>query len=323
MPRTAVTLTAKNTQLISIITPMYNEEDNIVPFYKAISKVLAKLPYRFEILFVDDGSKDASAQKVLELPKSAHDIRLISLARNFGKEIATTAGIHEAKGDAAIILDSDLQHPIDKIPTFIKEWEKGNDVVIGVRENTGHNNKIKKLGSDTFYKIMNRMSRTNIIPHSTDYRLIDRQVIDAFVQFTERERITRGLIDWLGFERSVVYFTPNEREFGTPSYTFAKLVKLAMTSFTAHSLFPLKLAGYLGLIFIVFFGGLGFVVFVEMYMMGDPAGLAISGTALLAILLLFAIGILLSCLGLIALYVATIHGEVTNRPLYVIRNRRK
>ena len=314
---------ANNPQLISIITPMYNEEDNVVPFFKAITKVLDTLPYSFEILFVDDGSKDTSAKKVDGLKSKKHTVRLISLARNFGKEIATTAGIHEAKGEAAIILDSDLQHPIDRIPDFIKEWEQGNDVVIGVREDAGHSNGLKKLGSNTFYKIMNHISHTNIIPHSTDYRLIDRQVIDAFVQFTERERITRGLIDWLGFERSVVYFTPNEREFGTPSYTFYKLARLAMTSFTAHSLLPLKIAGYLGVVFIVFFGALGILVYVENYIMGDPMGLAISGTAMLAILLLFAIGIMLSCLGLIALYVATIHGEVTNRPLYVIRRRRK
>ncbi len=309
-------------KVLSIITPMYNEEGSIRPFFKAITKEIDKLPYNFEIIFIDDGSTDGSVAKVEKLKHASHSIVLIRLARNFGKEIATTAGIHEAKGEAAIILDSDLQHPVEKISEFIKAWEAGADVVIGVRDEDGHRSTLKKAGSKAFYKIMNRMSSTEIIPHSTDFRMIDRQVIDAFSRFTERDRITRGLIDWLGFERAIVYFTPNEREFGSPSYTFKKLVHLATTSFTAHSLAPLKFAGYLGVIMTLSFGILGVVVWFEKYILGDPMSWNISGTAMLAILLLFAIGIILICLGLIALYIATIHGEVTNRPLYVVKRKR-
>lgn len=302
---------------------MYNEAENVAPFFKAISKVLDTLPYAFEILFIDDGSTDDSNANARKLSKKKYTVRVLTLARNFGKEIATTAGIHAAEGEAAIILDSDLQHPVERIPEFIAKWESGSDVIIGVRDTQGHKNRIKSMGSEAFYKIMRKISDTNILPHSTDFRLIDRQVIDAFNTFTERERITRGLIDWLGFRRDVVYFEPNEREFGVPSYSFAKLVKLATSSFTTHSLFPLRLAGYVGAIFMLFFGILGILTYVESYLMNDPWGLSISGTAMLAILLLFAIGIILASLGLIALYVANIHGEVTNRPLYVIRKDRE
>ena len=302
---------------------MYNEEESIGPFFKKLSKALSSLPYAFEVIFIDDGSADDSIKQAKKLRSKNHIVRVIALARNFGKEIATTAGINHAEGQAAVIIDSDLQHPVEKIKEFIAKWESGADVVIGVRDEQGHKSGIKTLGSKTFYKIMSFISDTEIIPHSTDFRLIDRQVIDEFNRFTERERITRGLIDWLGFQRDVVYFKPNEREFGKPTYNFFKLMKLATNSFRAHSLMPLKLAGYIGTIFILFFGAMGLALYVEMYLMDDPMGLAISGTALLAILLLFAIGIILSSLGLIALYIANIHGEVTNRPLYVVRKERR
>ena len=316
---------------------MYNEEENVAPFFASTTKVLNKLNhsssrnhYKFNIIFVDDGCRDKSCDEVEKLIATPNGkkfgISLIRLARNFGKEIATSAGIHEAHelgSDAAMIMDSDLQHPPELIPEFISRWEAGADVVIGVTDDTGHNNFFKKLGSDSYYRIMSRISSIEMIPHSTDFRIIDQQVIDAFTRFTERERITRGLIDWLGFDREVLYFTPNEREHGVPTYTYVKLFRLAMSSFTSHSLLPLRIAGYLGLAFMISFGLLGIVTYSEMYIFRDPMDWAISGSALLGILMLFTIGIVLGCMGLVALYVETIHGEVVNRPLYVRRKDRR
>jgi len=310
--------------LISVVVPMLNEADNIKHFYQALTKTIKPTKYTYELLFIDDGSTDSTRQVVAELKNSKQlRVELIQLSRNFGKEIATTAGLHAAKGEAALILDADLQHPINKIPDFIAKWEEGNDVVIGVRSQSAHSGSIKRLGSVFFYKIMNRIGDIDLIPHSTDYRMIDRQVIDAFNAFTEKDRITRGLIDWLGFERTVIPFVPEERQHGAPSYTVRRLMKLAMLSFTGHSLMPLRLAGYLGIVFMLFFGALGIAVYVENYIFNDPLGLAVSGTAMLGILLLFAIGIVLSSLGLMSLYIATIHGEVTNRPLYIVKRDRK
>lgn len=310
-------------KLISIVTPVYNEAENLPLFYDAVSKIAKDGNFTFEVIFVDDGSSDDSISVIESLKTNKQStVRLIELSRNFGKEIATTAGIEIAKGDAVIILDSDLQHPIDVIPDFIAEWERGTEVVIGVRTTHAHYNKIKKLGSELYYKLMNMMSETKIVPHSTDFRLLDRAVVDAFSTFTERQRITRGLIDWLGFKRGFVYFEANERLHGQPSYTLMKLTKLALNSFTSHSLFPLRFAGYLGAAFMFIFGILGVLVYIEMYILHDPMGLAISGSAMLAIVLLFAVGIILFCLGLIALYIANIHGEVINRPLYVVRRNK-
>ncbi len=309
--------------VISVVTPVYNEAENVLLFFHELAKMARTVSYRFELIFVDDGSSDNSVAVIESLADEVKDnknigIQLIQLSRNFGKEIATTAGIEASRGDAVIILDADLQHPIDTIPTFIEEWEKGYEVVIGVRNTDGHGNPIKKLGSEVFYKIMNRISETKIVPHSTDFRLLDRKVVVAFRKFTERQRITRGLIDWLGFKRGYVRFETRERAHGQPSYSTKKLVKLALNSVTTHSLFPLRLAGYVGTIFMVFFGLAGLFTYIEVYLMADPWGLKITGTALLGMLVLFAIGIVLSSLGLIALYIANIHGEVANRPLYVV-----
>ncbi len=315
----------KERKLISIITPVFNEAENVPYFFNEILKVIKPLNYKFEIIFIDDGSTDSSVANIhgLHTAQKNVEVKLVQLARNFGKEIATTAGLHAVRGLATIIIDSDMQHPVEKIPEFLQKWEAGADVVIGVRKIHAHDNKIKKVGSVLFYKIMSRISDTIIVPHSTDYRLIDRQIVEAFSKFTEHSRMTRGLIDWLGFERDVVEFTASKRKFGEASYGFRKLLTLAINGFTTHSLFPLKLAGYLGTALFVSFGILGIVTYVESYLLNDPLGWAVSGTAMLAILMLFSIGIVLACQGLVAIYIANIHNEVMNRPLYVVKKSRK
>jgi polyisoprenyl-phosphate glycosyltransferase len=311
-----------NKKNISIITPVYNEEKNVPLFYEEVEKVVKNLPYNFEIIFVDDGSRDNSVKAIKAIKEKTTKINLVQLSRNFGKEIATTAGICECKSHAAIIIDSDLQHPIELIPEFIKRWEDGYDIVVGVRTVGAHANKIKEWGSKLFYKILNEISETHIVPHTTDYRLIDKQVINEFKKFTERKRITRGLIDWLGFSRDFLYFEAKERIHGAPSYTVKKLIVLAINSFTSHSLFPLRFAGYLGVFILVTSGISGFIIFVNRYLLNDAMGWKITGTAMLAVLLVFLIGIVLACLGLIAMYIATIHAEVINRPLFVLKRDR-
>jgi dolichol-phosphate mannosyltransferase len=313
----------KRERIISIITPLYNEEDNVFLFYENVKKILKKVPYKAEIIFVDDGSHDETAKKVAKLRSKVISCQLVRFSRNFGKEAAVSAGLEHANGDAAIIIDSDLQHPVEKIPEFIKKWEEGADVVVGVRTEHGHENILKKLGSNIFYKLINRVSETEITPHATDYRLVNREVIDQFNSFTEHNRITRGLIDWLGFDRAFVHFKANNRQFGEASYTFDKLVKLAVSTFISHSFFPLRLAGYLGVLIILFSGTLGLFVLVEDIIMKDPWNLQISGVAMLALVILFLVGIILSCLGLFGLYVASIHDEVSNRPVYIIRKDNK
>jgi dolichol-phosphate mannosyltransferase len=238
---------------------MYNEADNVLGIYNAVKKATQKLAYKFEYLFVNDGSSDQTAEHLQNIAKSDSRVVPIELARNFGKEIALTAGLHASKGDAAIMLDADLQHPPSHIPEFIRKWEKGADVVVGVRK-TYKTSLYKRMMSRLFYSSINKISDIDIIPHATDFRLVDRQVIGAFNQFTERNRITRGLFDWLGYRRDFVYFVADERQHGKASYGFSKLVRLGIDSFVGHTLLPLRLAGYIGFFIMVISLPLGLFV---------------------------------------------------------------
>jgi glycosyltransferase involved in cell wall biosynthesis len=304
-------------QTISIIIPMYNEAPNLHPLYRELAAAIERLKgYRFEIIFIDDGSKDESAIIARRLARHDRRLRVLELSRNFGKEPAMTAGLHAARGDAALIMDADLQMPPRLMGKFIQKWEAGSEVVIGVfaRRKTS---RVHAFGSKWFYRIMQAISQTEIIPHATDYRLIDRKVINEYNRLTEHDRITRGLIDWLGFKRSVIQFEQRPRLKGEPSYTFSKLVSLAMNSFTAHSMVPLKLAGYVGAFILVLSIPAGILMFMDKIMYHA----AIRGTAFLAILLVALVGMMMACLGLISLYIAHIHAETTNRPLFIVRRQ--
>lgn len=304
---------------ISIVVPVYNESKNLPLLYDALKQHIAELPYKFELIFVDDGSKDASADVVRGLLRRDSRIRFVELSRNFGKEAATSAGLHRAKGDAALMIDADMQMPPSLIGQFVKQWEDGAEIVVGVF--SGRNMSwLRRTGAKIFYKIMGRIAHTKIKPHATDYRLLDRKVIDVFAELSEQNRITRGLIDWLGFRRSYIYFKQLPREHGAPSYSMKKLFDLAINSFITYSMFPLKFAGFLGVAILFISMPLGIFLFTERYIMNDPWNWGINGTTMLAVLILFLIGVVLACLGLMSLYIGHIHSEVKGRPLYVVRN---
>jgi dolichol-phosphate mannosyltransferase len=308
--------------LISIIIPIYNEADNIPQFFTALAKILNGLErYDWEMIYVDDGSSDTS---VAELHKIASEqVQIIEFSRNFGKEAALSAGLKQAKGDAAIMIDSDFQHPMELIPEFIAKWEAGADVVVGIRKTNKKAGLVKRAGSFIFYKIMRQISQVEIIRNETDYRLISREVIKAFNKLSESNRMTRALIDWLGFKRDYIYFCANERTNGQAGYNIFKLFGLAVNSFVSLSLLPLKLAGYLGLLIVFTVGPFGLYLLMGKYIFDWAYASSFSGPAQLAFLITFLVGIMLSSLGLIALYIAHIHNEVLNRPLYVIRERKE
>ncbi len=216
-------------------------------------------------------------------------------------------------------MDADLQHPPELLPQFVREWEHGADIVVGVKKYSDKESWFKRVSSGTFYMLLGKVSTTKITPHASDFRLINRKVIDTFKTFTERNRITRGLIDWTGFDRRYVYFEAPPRLNGEATYSYRKLFGLAMNSFTAHSMMPLKMASWLGWIILIVSALLGLFTVTEKFILGDPMKLDITGTALLAIMLLFLVGVVLICLGFVALYIARIYDEVINRPLYIIK----
>lgn len=308
---------------LTLVIPVFNEERNLRALVQAIQGVMQTCEsYEWSILFVDDGSSDSSIAEIERISRDVANIGYIELSRNFGKEVATTAGLHEATSDAVILMDADLQHPPERIPEFIRKWEEGADIVVGVRDRNQGEGFIKHFGSKLYYQLMGFLSETVLVPGETDFRLIDRKVIDAFKQFTERNRMTRALLNWLGFKRAEVIFTANARHDGKAGYSPAKLTRLALASFISHSLFPLKFAGYLGVLIMLGSGLTGLFIFYVKYIAHDPWQFNFSGPASLAVVNTFLVGLVLACLGLVALYIGTIHAEVANRPLYIIRTKK-
>lgn len=311
-------------QLISLVIPVYNEENNLRPLQAEIHRVTSKLPFDFEVIFVDDGSKDDSVAILDELAEKFNNIRIIQFARNFGKEAAVTAGLHATKGEAAIIMDADMQMPPKHMGEFLKKWEEGAEVVVGVFASRDMAF-VRRTGAKIFYKIMDVIghSKVKITPHATDYRLLDREVVDIFNSFTERNRITRGLIDWVGFDRSYVHFKQAPRLHGKPTYRFKDLISLAINSFTSYSLVPLKLAGYLGIFILAISIPLGIGLYLMRFAFDNPWDWNITATTFLAVLILGLIGIVLACLGLISLYIGNMQAESLGRPLYIARKNVK
>lgn len=307
----------KKSTLLSVIVPCYNEELNINSFYKSLVRVLDKLPLSYELIYVNDGSQDRTLEKLHRLSAKSKDVRVLNLSRNFGKEVATTAGIRYARGNALVMIDADGQHPAELIPKFVKKWQQGAQVVIGVREGNQKEGFVKKYGSKLFYKLLNKLARTPMVPGSTDYRLIDRAVQAEFILLSERNRNTRGLIDWLGFRQEYVTFQANPRLAGGASYSFSKLLHLALNSFVSLSLKPLYFSFYMGLVILPLSVLLALFSITEM-LVGDPLNLHITGTAYLVMLALFLLGMVLISQGITALYLSHIHTETQNRPLYIV-----
>ena len=309
----------KRRKLLSIIVPIYNESANVKPLHKAVTEQLKKLNYEYELLFVDDGSRDDSLKRLARLAKADPHVRVLEFARNFGKESAVTAGLHAAAGDAVLLMDADLQHPPDHLSEFVEKWERGSDVVVGIRSYSDDEGWFKRKSSALFYGLFGIVSDTNITPHATDFRLLDRSVVNTYNEFSEHNRITRGLIDWLGFRRSYIHFEAPPRMHGEANYSVRKLFKLALDTFTAHSMLPLKVAGWLGIFILLISAPLGLFMAYDKYVYAGVSMFNFTGTAMLAVILLFLVGIVLASLGLISMYVARIYDEVMGRPLYIVR----
>lgn len=311
-------MSKENEPTLSVVVPMFNEAEGIEKFYNQLIDQLSGLNLSYEVIFCNDGSRDDTSSIVKKLIKDKTNIKLLTLTTNFGKENALTAGIFASRGQAILMIDADGQHPIELIPKFIEQWQDGSKVVIGVRQSNHKAGLFKLGGSKIFYWLINLMGGKELVPRSTDFRLIDRQVQRAFMTMPERDRITRGLIDWLGFKASYIYFSANPRIYGKATQNPKKLIKLATSSFVSLSPTPLYLFSYLGATITFLSALLGVTVIIEQLILGDPLHWKFTGTAMLSILLVFFVGLVLISQGIMSLYISHIHSQTMQRPLYVI-----
>jgi polyisoprenyl-phosphate glycosyltransferase len=309
--------------LVTLVIPVHNEVGNLEWHHSKIIDFFTKNDVKRELIYVDDGSTDGSLDIIKQFSAKDASTKYISLSRNFGKEAATSAGIKLSAGDVVVMIDADGQHPVELIDRFLEEWHNGYDVVIGVRKYNQNEGFVKRYGSKLYNMILSSITSSDTVSGSTDFRLIDRKVADEFNALTEHNRITRGLIDWLGFKRTHVDFVSAARHSGKAAYSFGKLVVLALHSFTSQSTKPLQFTGFLGSIVTILSALAAIFLIIEKYLLNDPLNLAVTGTAILALFLSFLVGLVLICQWLLALYVESIHNETQNRPLYIIDKKSK
>lgn len=305
---------------ISVVIPIHNEAEVLPEFLdKKLIPELDKIKnYKFEVIFVNDGSTDNSLEILNRYSKESKKYKIISFSRNFGKEPALSAGLKYASGAAVLTIDADGQQPPELIPKFIEKWENGAEIVTGVRDHFTKHGFIQKTGSKLFYWMLRKMGNRYTVPGSTDFRLIDRAVVDEFNSLSEHNRITRGLIDWLGFKQEYIEYTYGARLAGKPSYNLSKLFHLAIDSFISMSTTPLVVFGYIGAIITVLSFLLGVFVIIQQYILGDPLKLYWNGAVQMAIFITFLVGLVLISQAISALYISHIHAETQDRPLYIV-----
>lgn len=301
--------------LISVIVPMYNEEEVIETTFARLKEVMDSNDDRYELIFVNDGSKDRSADIIRELSNVHKEVVLIDFSRNFGHQIAITAGMDYARGDAIIIIDADLQDPPEIMLQMIAKWREGYEVVYGKRIKRKGETLFKKATAMMFYRTLSALTSVDIPNDTGDFRLIDRKVCDVLKGLKEKNRFVRGLISWIGFKQTSVEFVREERFAGVTKYPLKRMMKFALDAITSFSYKPLRIASYIGFtISFVSFIYLLIVLYQRLFTESTTAGWA----SIVAINLLFN-GIILILLGVIGEYIGRIYDETKNRPLYIVR----
>ncbi len=300
---------------LSIVAPAYNEERNIPAFLAAMIPVLEGIGETFEIIFVNDGSRDGTLGMLAAASSQDPRIKVVGLARNFGKDIALSAGLAHATGKAVIPIDCDLQHPPELIPEFVAKWREGYDMVIGVRSKRDEEGFIRRTLSQTYYKVMRSMTSVEIPPNAGDFRLLDRKILDVINKMPERHRFMKGIFAWPGFKVASIEFQARQRANDTvTSWSFIKLWRFALDGLFSFSTAPLKLWTYIGLLS----AGGAFVYLAITLIQKLFFGISAPGYASLLVVLLFFNGLLMISNGIQGEYIARIFEEVKGRPLYVV-----
>lgn len=301
---------------ISIVVPCYNEEGVIHIFLEHIEPILVGLNKNYEIIFVNDGSTDNTFEVMLNAKNSHKNIRVLNLSRNFGKEAALTAGLEQAKGDAIIPIDVDLQDPPELIVSFIEKWEEGFDVVLAKRADRTSDSFLKRVSAEYFYKIHNQISDIAIPRNVGDYRLMSRRVIEALKTLPENQRFMKGLFSWAGYKTTYVEYTREVRVAGKSSFNGWKLWNFALDGITGFSTVPLRVWLYVGVVISFLSFLLGCTVIVKTLIFG----IDLPGYASLITIVLFLGGIQLMGIGILGEYIGRIYKEAKRRPTYVIEN---
>ncbi len=299
----------------SVVAPIFNELENVSELYRRVKAVMEGLPGTWELVLVDDGSTDGSTDCILELARQDERVRPVIFARNFGHQVAITAGWDYARGQAVIIIDADLQDPPEVIPEMISKWKEGYEVVYAVRAEREGETWFKKTTAALFYRIVYRITDVKIPVDSGDFRLMDRKVVDVLKTMRERYRFPRGMSAWVGFRQIGVPYKRAQRFAGTTKYPFNKMLKLALNAITGFSYFPLQLATYFGFAT----AGIAIIAIPVVAILRLVGSKFFGGQATTLLAVLFLGGVQLIAVGVIGEYLGRIYDEVKGRPLYIVR----
>ncbi len=301
--------------MISIVLPVFDEEDYVFEVYEAVTRHVVPLGDAYEILFVDDGSRDSSFERIRTLCARDPHVKGVSLSRNFGHQVAISAGLEYAGGDAVIVMDADLQHPPELIPELVRRWREGNDVVYTVRTGNDHAGPVKRWTAALFYRLLNRLCDIEVTANAPDFRLMDRRVVDALRQMPERARFLRGLVRWVGFRQTEVPFVAAPRIHGRTKYSLSKMLRFSIDGVTGFSISPLRVSSYVG--FAAAISGIPYALWaIYIRLLTDEA---VSGWASVVVAVLFLGGVQLIAIGVLGEYLGRVYDEVKRRPLYFTR----
>jgi glycosyltransferase involved in cell wall biosynthesis len=301
-------------EMISVVAPAYNESENVELFYTTMKSVLEKVTQKWEIICVNDGSKDDTLDKLLEIHKRDKRVKVINLSRNFGKEVALTAGLDYAKGDAIVPIDIDLQDPPELIFDMVKLWKEGNDVVYATRIKRDGESFIKKFTASMFYRLIEKISHVEIPRDTGDYRLIDKKVLEELKQLRETHRFMKGLFSWVGYKQVSLPYNRLARHAGDTTFNYWKLWNFAIEGITSFSIAPLQIAMYLGIFASLFAFVYTIIIIAKTLIFGAD----VPGYPSIMVTILFFGGVQLMSIGILGEYIGRIYNEVKQRPLYIV-----
>jgi glycosyltransferase involved in cell wall biosynthesis len=304
---------------LSVVVPAYNEQEVLPEFHRRLSAVLKALQMPCEVVYVNDGSRDATLDVMTLLSQQDAQVTVVNLSRNFGKEIAMTAGLDHAVGEAVVVIDADLQDPPEMIPQMVAEWQAGYDVVYAQRTHRDGESWVKKATAKLFYRVIGRMTNIDIPPDTGDFRLMSRRVVDALLKLRERHRFMKGLFAWVGFSQKALPYRRDARGAGVTKFNYWKLWNFAIEGITSFSSAPLKFSTYLGTVIAALAFLYGSFIIARTLLLGNP----VPGYPSLIVIVLFLGGVQLTAIGVLGEYIGRMFDETKHRPLYLVQGLKR